>query len=149
MEAIADDRLYIWHPFFGIEGDNNELTILEACPLTSMISIASYPPRCDYKVLGAIRNKLYCLTDSIYPKWPCFMHSIIPSSDDDASYSAGRQEERRKDVTRAFVVLQGKFHIVARPGKLSMTVVMRSVMLCCVMFHNLATDEKRPLIFRG
>lgn len=98
MEAIADDRLYIWHAFFGVAGCNNDLKVLEASPLISMISKGIYPLPMEYTVGEMRRNKPYWLTDGIYPKYPCFLHSILNPANEDESYFAGRQEGRRKDI---------------------------------------------------
>lgn len=95
MKAIADDRLYIWHAFFGVEGCNNDLTVLEASPLISMISNGTYPFPMEYTVGRTRRDKLYWLIDSIYPKYPCFLHSILNPTDEDESYFLGRQGKKK------------------------------------------------------
>lgn len=146
MECIGDDRLYIWHAFFGIPGCNNDITVLEASPISASIANATYPVPCEFEIDGVVRNKPYWLSDNIYPKWPCFVHSILNPSGDDESYYAGRQEGRRKDIERAFGVLQAKYHIVALPSRLWKKSDMTTVMYCCLILHNMVVNEKRPLV---
>eukprot|EP00171_Calliarthron_tuberculosum_P007479 IDg7479t1 len=44
LEAIADDRLYIWHMFFGMSGCNNDINVVEASTLCNKIASGEYPP---------------------------------------------------------------------------------------------------------
>lgn len=146
MEAIADDRLYYWHAFFGVAGCNNDITVLEASPLLSKISTGTYPLAVEFDVGTERVNKPYWLCDGIYPKYPCFLHSILNPVGDDESYFAGRQEGRRKDIERAFGVLQAKWHILAVPSRLWKTEDMRMIIYCCVILHNIVVEELRPLV---
>lgn len=57
MEAIADDRHYIWHSFFWIAGCKTDLTALGASPLMGLTVRAEYSPRCRCSVLGTIWKK--------------------------------------------------------------------------------------------
>lgn len=146
MEAITDDRLYIWHSFFGIAGCNNDITVFEASPILGMMANGKYPRPCEYNIDAVVRNKPYWLCDGIYPKAPFFLHSITNPTGEDESYFAGRQEGRRKDIERAFGVLQAKFHIVALPSRLWKQAEMTDIMYACVIIHNMVVEEKRPLV---
>ena len=33
LEAVADNRLRIWHAYFGVTGSNNDINILQSCYL--------------------------------------------------------------------------------------------------------------------
>lgn len=90
MEAIADDRMYIWHAFFGIAGCNNDISVFEASLIVGSIANATYPLTCEYNIDNIRRNKSYWLCDGICPKAPCFLQSILNQSTDDQSYFAGR-----------------------------------------------------------
>lgn len=146
MEAIADDRLYLWHVFFGIAGCNNDITVLDSSPLAQMISEAKNPVPCEHKVSKVVRNKPYWLCNGIYPKYPCFLHSVLNPATREELYFAARQEERRKDVERAFVALQEKFHVLAVSCKLWSVSNKRKPMYYYVLLHNKVVDEKRSLI---
>ncbi|EFH44638.1 hypothetical protein ARALYDRAFT_493563, partial [Arabidopsis lyrata subsp. lyrata] len=54
----------------------------------------------------------YYLTDGIYPKWATFIQSITRPQGQKASLFASCQEAVRKDVERAFEVLQARFAII-------------------------------------
>ena len=54
----------------------------------------------------------YYLTDGIYPKWSTFIQSITLPQGSKAALFAKVQEATRKDVERAFGVLQARFAIV-------------------------------------
>ncbi|XP_041995715.1 uncharacterized protein LOC121745835 [Salvia splendens] len=33
LEAVADQRLWIWHAYFGVAGSNNDLNVMQSSPL--------------------------------------------------------------------------------------------------------------------
>lgn len=146
MEAIADDRLYIWHAFFGVAGCNNDITVFEASPIIGYIANATYPLPCEYTINNIRRNKPYWLCDGIYAKAPFFVHSIVNPSGEKECYYAERQEGRRKDIERAFGVLQSKFHIIVVPSRLWSKADMKTIIYACVILHNMVVNEKRPLV---
>lgn len=146
MEEISDDILYFWDVFICIAGCKNDIAVLNASPLVSKIADGTYPIPCEYSIEEIRSNKLYWLCDGIYPKYPCFLHSILNPNDKEESYYASRQEGRRKDIERAFGVLQAKFHIVALPCKLWSNIEMKNIMYCCVIHHNMVVNEIRPLV---
>ena len=53
------------------------------------------------------------------------------------------QESYRKDVERAFGVLQGRFAIIKQPARLWMKEDLRSIMLCCIILHNMIVEDDR------
>lgn len=118
METVCDDKLYFWHVFFGIVGCNNDITVLESSPLHASVANCTYILLCKYDIDGFKRNELYWISDGMYPKAPCLLHSILNPYDEFESYYASRQEGRRKDIERAFGVLRAKFHLVALPCRL-------------------------------
>lgn len=145
MKNVANDRLYIWDAVFEIAGYNNDLTVLHASPLVGMIAHGSYPLPCEYQAFGVVRNKPCWLTDGICPKYPHSLHYVSNPSNEGESYYAGMQEGRRKDEERFFEVLQANFHTVTAPCKLWLKKVLRTIMLCSVILHNMVVSEKRPL----
>jgi Plant transposon protein len=56
---------------------------------------------------------------------------------------AAHQEAVRKDVECAFGVLVARFHILKRPCLLPNREDIASVMLCCVILHNMIVDARR------
>lgn len=145
LEAIADDRLYIWHAFFGIPGCNNDITVFDSSTIPGKMASGEYPNRAEYTICGEKRNKPYLLADGIYPRGPLFVHSIANPATEEESMYAACQEGRRKDVERAFGVLQSKFHIIAVPSRLWSSGKMTDVIDACVIIHNMVVCEQRPL----
>ncbi|OEL23720.1 hypothetical protein BAE44_0015261, partial [Dichanthelium oligosanthes] len=56
-----------------------------------------------------------------------------------------KQSEYRKDVERAFGVLQAKFKIVKGPARFWHIDDLRNIMTCCVILHNMAVEDERGL----
>ncbi|KAL5543754.1 hypothetical protein UlMin_007538 [Ulmus minor] len=96
LEAIADYDLWIWHAYFGLPG---------------------IAPPAHYVIQGKEYNMGYYLADGIYPKWSTLVQSIHDPRGPKKKLFAMKQEGCRKDVDRAFGVLQSRFAIVARPAR--------------------------------
>lgn len=92
------------------------------------------------------RNNPYWLSDGIYPKYSCFVQSIINPYNKNEKYYSGRQEGRRKYIERNFGVLQSKFHIIVIPNSLWRKEYMNTIITCCVILHSMVVKEKRPLV---
>ena len=140
LECIADDQLYIWHAFFGMPGCANDINVLNASTLQNQIADGTYPPSMKYKISGTMRNILYWLADGIYPKWPCFVQTVSHPTTMKEKLMAASQESARKDVERAFGVLQAKWQRVARPSRFWYTSKMQKVMKCCVVLYNMMVE---------
>lgn len=68
----------------------------------------------QYRLAGALCTTPYWLANEIYPKYPFFVQTIQNPVTNKYKLMAKMQERRRKKVKRAFGMLQGKFHILAR-----------------------------------
>ncbi|KFK36636.1 hypothetical protein AALP_AA4G150700, partial [Arabis alpina] len=91
--------------FFGAPGTCNDLNVLDRSPVFDDI-LEGRAPSVDYVVNGRQYHMAYYLTDGIYPKWATFIQSISHPQGPKASLFATSQEGVRKDVERAFGVLQ-------------------------------------------
>ena len=85
----------------------------------------------------------YYLADGIYPSYPTFVKSIrLPRSEPDKLF-AQYQEAYRKDIERAFGVLQARFKIIREPARLwdiaDLSIIMRS----CIILHNMIVEDER------
>ncbi|GKA49423.1 putative nuclease HARBI1 isoform X2, partial [Tanacetum coccineum] len=84
LEAVADQKLWIWHAYFGVPGANNDLNVLYGSPLF------------DDEIAILIDCRLL----------------------DEKSLKFKRvQEAARKDIERAFGVLQGRWGIIRQPAR--------------------------------
>ncbi|XP_056863994.1 uncharacterized protein LOC130511147 [Raphanus sativus] len=85
----------------------------------------------------------YYLTDGIYPKWSTFIQSIPLPQGLKAELFAEKQESARKDVERAFRVLQSRFAIVKNPALLWDKEKIGKIMRTCVILHNMIVENER------
>ena len=95
----------------------NDLNILDRSPVFDDI-INGIAPQVNFYVNGTPYHYAYYLTDGIYPKWATFIQSIRLPQIQKHSVFAQIQEGVRKDVERAFGVLQARFAIVRNPSNI-------------------------------
>ncbi|XP_024013385.1 uncharacterized protein LOC112087748 [Eutrema salsugineum] len=115
LEAVASHDLWIWHAFFGPPGTLNDINVLKRSPVFDDI-LQGRAPKVKYYVNGNQYRYAYYLPDGIYPKWETFVQSIPLPQDPKTRCFAKHQESVRKDVERAFGVLQARFAIVKNPA---------------------------------
>ena len=95
----------------------NDLNILDRSTVFDDI-INGVAPEVNFSVNGTDYHYGYYLTDGIYPKWATFIQSISLPQGPKKSLFATTQESVRKDVERAFGVLQARFAVVKNPSSL-------------------------------
>ena len=128
LEAITDDRLWIWHMFFGMSGCANDINVLDFSPLGNKMAEVKYPLHVEYILTGQKRSTSYWLADGSYPKCPLFVQTVAnPTSQKEKLLSAA-QEAARKDVERAFGGLQGTWYILSSPSRLWRKHSMKDIM---------------------
>jgi len=119
LEAVASQDLWVWHAFFGLPGSHNDINVLERSSVFSHITEGRAPPA-NYTINGHNYTMGYYLGDGIYPQWSTIVKTISCPQGKKAKLFAAAQESARKDVERAFGVLQARFAIV-RAVKRSLT----------------------------
>ena len=82
------------------------------------------------------------LADGIYPEWAAFVKSINSPQLQKHKVYAAEQEGARKDVERAFGVLQARFNIVRRPARSWSIRIIRQIMKACVILHNMIVEDE-------
>ncbi|GJY83218.1 hypothetical protein Tco_0496594 [Tanacetum coccineum] len=111
LEAVASQDLWIWHAFYGMAGANNDINVLDNSPLFDDL-LDDLAPVVPYVVNGVQYRNGYYLADGIYPEWASFVKSFTVATDPKHTYFKQRQESARKDVERAFGVLQGRWGLI-------------------------------------
>ncbi|KAL4589025.1 hypothetical protein LXL04_001927 [Taraxacum kok-saghyz] len=87
----------------------------------------------------------YYLADSIYPKWATLVQTIHDPRGPKKKLFAMKQEACRKDVERAFGVLQSRFAIVAGPARLWRKEILHDIMTSCIIMHNMIIEDERDV----
>uniref|UniRef100_A0A0D3A0T3 DDE Tnp4 domain-containing protein n=1 Tax=Brassica oleracea var. oleracea TaxID=109376 RepID=A0A0D3A0T3_BRAOL len=142
LEAVASQDLWIWHAFFGPPGTLNDINVLDRSPVFDDI-LQGRAPSVQYVVNGHQYDLAYYLTDGIYPKWSTFIQSISNPQGPEAELFAKVQESTRKDVERAFGVLQARFAIEKNPAILWDKTQIGMVMRTCIILHNMIVENER------
>ena len=142
LEAITDNSCRFWHFFFGMPGSLNDINVLDRSPLHRE-ALAGRGPQVSYQINGFTYHVPYWLADGIYPPHHCFVKSIHNPTSRKHKLFSTMQEAKRKDIERAFGILQARFHILTTGCRLWNRDAMHSVMKCCVILHNLVIDFER------
>ncbi|XP_019170546.1 PREDICTED: putative nuclease HARBI1 [Ipomoea nil] len=142
LEAVADYDLWIWHAHFGLPGSNNDINVLEASHLFANIANGT-APLAHYVIQGKVYDTGYYLADGIYPKWSTLVQTIHQPLGPKKKLFAMMQEACRKDVERAFGVLQSRFAIVKGPVRFWDKHVLHDIMTSCIIMHNMIIEDER------
>ncbi|XP_056864078.1 uncharacterized protein LOC108815644 [Raphanus sativus] len=142
LEAVASQDLWIWHAFFGLPGTLNDINVLDRSPVFKDIE-EGRAPKVNFKVNNHTYRMAYYLTDGIYLNWAAFIQSISLPQSPKASLFAEHQESTRKDVERAFGVLQSRFAIVRNPALLWDKKKIGKIMRTCVILNNMIVENER------
>ncbi|XP_048601378.1 uncharacterized protein LOC111201858 [Brassica napus] len=142
LDAVASYDFWIWHAFFGPPGTLNDINVLDRSPVFDDI-INGRAPQVNFSVNGREYHLAYYLTDGIYPKWTTFIQSISIPQGPKAVLFAQRQEAVRKDVERAFGVLQARFAIVKNLALCWDKVKIGKIMRACIILHNMIVEDER------
>jgi hypothetical protein len=109
LEEVVTHDLWIWHSFFGMLGSNNDINVLQCSSIFSKL-VEGHAPPVDFVINDRHYNKGY------YPKWATFVKTISSPILPKEVEFVKAQEGCRKDVERAFGVLQQRFTIVRFPS---------------------------------
>ncbi|XP_052116401.1 uncharacterized protein LOC107483216 [Arachis duranensis] len=121
LEVVASSDLWIWHAFFGFSDSNNNINMLDRS-----------------LVFDDILND-----HDIYPEWATFVKSISKPQGEKRKLFAQYQEGQRKDVERAFGVLQTRFAIIRGPARFWEKKKLANIMRACIILHNMIVEDER------
>ncbi|GJU61793.1 ALP1-like protein isoform X1 [Tanacetum coccineum] len=140
-QAVADQKLWIWHAYFGVLGVNNDLNVLYGSPLFDD-EIADIALECPFVVNGHTYRKGYYLANGIYPAWSTFVKTFSVARDEKTLKFKRVQEAARKDIERAFGVLQGRWGIIRQPARAMQINILKRIMYCCIILHNMILEDE-------
>lgn len=98
-----------------------------------------------FTVNGHLYKQAYYLGDGIYPDWPTIVKAPRDRQTPAAKLFASAQEGARKDIERAFGVIQIRFGITRMPCRMWYLVDMHSAMMCCLVLHNMIIQDRGSL----
>jgi hypothetical protein len=117
-------------------GSNDDINVLHCSPIFSRLTECT-SPRISYVITGNTYDKGYYLADGIYLSWVTFVKTVRNPADEKCKRFAKEQEAARKDVERAFGVLQSRWAIVQYPARIW------NVMTAYVIMHNMIIENER------
>ena len=148
LEAVASYDTWIWHAFFGLPGTLNDLNVLDRSPLFKNIQ-DGIAPSVKFSVNSNKYTMPYFLSDSIYQKWATLIQTItFPNGKKEKNF-AKHQEAARKDVERAFGILQARWSIIKQPSRLWDQRELHYIMKACIIMHNMIVEDERDSIFQN
>jgi Plant transposon protein len=146
LEAMADYHCFFWHVFFGGVGTLNDKSILLMSHLFNALLNGQMEELeqavVPFRIGPDIFDKIFILVDGIYPDYSRFVKGLkVPVTRREKKF-AQWQEACRKDIERAFGILQGKFQCMARPfHQLDLDRVSNRV-ACCLILHNMCVSDR-------
>ncbi|GKB28266.1 ALP1-like protein [Tanacetum coccineum] len=141
LEAVASQDLWIWHAFYGMAGANNDINVLDNSPLFDDL-LDDLAPVVPYVVNGVEYRNGYYLADGIYPEWASFVKSFTVATDPKHTYFKQRQESARKDVERAFGVLQGRWGLIQQSARAYEVNTLHRIMYAGIIMHNMILEDQ-------
>ncbi|GJZ04611.1 ALP1-like protein isoform X1 [Tanacetum coccineum] len=123
-------------------GANNDLTILNNSPLFDDL-LDDIAPVVPFECNGVTFEKGYYLADGIYPQWSSFVKSFTVANSEKNALFKRKQKSARKDIERAFGVLQGRWHIICQPALAWTINKLRRVMYTCIILHNMILKDQK------
>ena len=96
-------------------GSNNDINVLHRSPIFSSYG-RDDAPQVQFTVNGNSYDMGYYLADGIYLAWIALVKTIRYPMDRKTQHFAALQEGARKDIERAFGVLQARWAVVRGPA---------------------------------
>nr|XP_023901055.1 uncharacterized protein LOC112012916 [Quercus suber] len=121
---------------------NNDINVLERSHVFNKLT-EGRAPTVHYSINGHDYTIGYYLTDGIYPKWATFVKTIPSPQEHKYKLFVATQEVCRKDVERAFGVLQKRFAIVHGPAHFFHLETFQKIMKACIILHNMIVEDER------
>eukprot|EP00258_Populus_trichocarpa_P042475 XP_024458494.1 uncharacterized protein LOC112327849 [Populus trichocarpa] len=124
-----------------MHGSLNDINVLDRSPIFAALAEGRTAP-VNYTINGHEYTMRYYLADGIYPNWSTFVKTIPRLLGAKRKYFASKQESARKDVERAFGVLQSRFAIVRGPVRYWDEETLANIMKVCIIMHNMIIEDE-------
>ncbi|XP_047944804.1 uncharacterized protein LOC125191317 [Salvia hispanica] len=122
-------------------GSNNDINILQSSPIFND-ECRGEGPEISFVANGTQYRRGYYLADGIYPRWPVFVKTLRQPAGAKRQYFARKQEAARKDVERAFGVLQARWAILRCPARVWHEDDVADIMVACIILHNMIIEDE-------
>ena len=99
----------------------------------------------NVEINGHHYNKGCYLANGIYPQWTTLVKTIPNPVGEKRKRFAQAQESSRKDVERAFDVLQSRWGVVQYAGRNWSIKKLWKVMTACVIMHDMIVEDECPV----
>ncbi|KAL0771876.1 putative nuclease HARBI1 [Brassica napus] len=142
LEEVASQDLWIWHAFFGPPGTLNDLNVLDRSPFF----MTFWKVELQGSGTSSTDTSMIWRTTSstVYIQNGQHLSNLSHSPQGGkAELFAKVQESTRKDVERAFGVLQARFAIVKNPALLWDKAKIGQIMRACIILHNMIVEDER------
>lgn len=105
-------------------------------------------PKVSYRIGEKEESQLYFTADNIYPRYPVFMQSYgsTTTCNPKESYFSKRIESVRKDIERAFGILQARFAVLTKPSLYWQLKDLKNEVLCCIILHNMILQDEKTIL---
>ena len=123
-------------------GSLNDINVANRLPLMNKIANGDLPP-VQFVANGRTYNYDYYLADDIYPKWQTFVKPLKKREGKKNLDFHNARAAGRKDVKRAFGILQAQFAIVRGPTCFWNQKILRQIINACVIMHNMIIENGR------
>ncbi|CAL8085687.1 unnamed protein product [Prunus armeniaca] len=120
LEVVAGLDTWVWHAFLGVVESQNDLNVLGQSPVFNNI-LRGEASNITSEINNSVHQNGYYLADDIYQRWTTFGY--------------------RKDEERCFGILQARWAIIRGAARLFDEKVLRSIMMTCIILHNMIVED--------
>lgn len=148
LEACCDYNLWFWHAAHGFPGTMNDLNILAQSPLVTSIVDGSFAEvekesgAVPFEISGALFNQTFLLVDGIYPCYSRFVRTVPEAITQQEKKFKTWQEAARKDIERAFGVIQLQWQFMAHPIRMYHVEDIGKRVGSCIILHNMNVSDR-------
>ncbi|CAL8998210.1 unnamed protein product [Prunus brigantina] len=118
LEAVAGFDTWVWHAFFGVAGSQNDLNVLGQSPVFNDV-LRGEAPKITYEINNIVYQTGYYL-----------------------AMASTRGGQPLKDVERCFGILQARWAIIRGAARMFDEEVLRSIMMTCIILHNMIVEDE-------